>query len=151
MPRLITTLTPSNTPLKTSANTDNANERETANTIIETPKPPTAQNKLRPAWRTGGCRLHHNIDNRAPVVGAAFRTPSPILPTPRMSWANTGKRAIAPPNSTANRSSAIEPSMTRLPATYRTPVATLVHIDSFAGAAGVGRGAIRVTAIHAIP
>ena len=50
-----------------------------------------------------------NMTVSAPIAGAALRRPKPVAPTLRMSVAKIGKSAMAPPNSTANRSSAIDP------------------------------------------
>ena len=59
-----------------------------------------------------------------PTAGAARRKPRPVGPTSRMSLANTGKSATAPPRSTAKRSSEIAPSKTFVRRMSRTPAST---------------------------
>ena len=60
----------------------------------------------------------------APTAGAARRSPRPVGPTSRMSFAKTGRSATAPPRSTAKRSSEIAPSRTFVRRMRRTPAIT---------------------------
>ena len=57
----------------------------------------------------------------APTAGAARRNPEPTGPTCRTSLAKAGSRAVAPPKSTANRSSDMEPRIGGWSRTKRTP------------------------------
>ena len=64
----------------------------------------------------------------APIAGAVRSRPSPSGPVARMSLANTGSIAVAPPNSTANRSSEIAPSTTGRDRTKRNPSSTVCQL-----------------------
>ena len=59
--------------------------------------------------------------NAAPMPGDVRNQPRPAGPTCSTSAANTGNNAVAPPNSTANRSSEIAPSTGRRERTKRKP------------------------------
>ena len=63
----------------------------------------------------------------APSAGALRSRPSPAGPTARMSRAKIGSSAVAPPNSTQNRSSEIAPSTASVRQMKRTPPSTAVH------------------------
>ena len=58
------------------------------------------------------------------ITGALRKNPKPSGPTCRISRAKIGNSAVAPPNSTANRSSEIAPSTTGRERTNFTPSAT---------------------------
>ncbi len=70
-----------------------------------------------PARRVIGQRVSASDIASAPIAGAARSRPRPQGPTCSMSLANIGSSAVAPPSSTANRSSEIAPSTTGLPRT----------------------------------
>ena len=110
MDRRMTILTPSKTPLKVSAVMDSQKFFEKAKMSMLMPKPVTVSNKFRPARAMGGWRVATSIMSKAPAEGAAFNNPKPLAPTCKMSLANIGKSAMAPPKSTAKRSSAMAPS-----------------------------------------
>jgi len=68
--------------------------------------------RMRPACFLGGNRVVASIEINAPAEGIVRSRPKPTGPTCRMSVANTGSMAMAPPKKTANRSRAIEDSST---------------------------------------
>ena len=61
----------------------------------------------------------------APMAGAARNKPRPQGPTIKISLANMGSKAVAPPNSTANKSSEMAPSKSLLCHTKCTPAKTV--------------------------
>ena len=113
--------TPSVMPLKKSATTEIQKTDESPNTIIEIPKPNTATSNFIPALRLIGIYAVVNIVRKAPTAGAALKTPKPSGPTFKISCAKTGKRATAPPKSTAIMSKLRAPKMAFVLNTKRTP------------------------------
>ena len=79
--------------------------------IIEIPKQKIATNNFFPAFLVTGIYADTNIIIRAPTAGAARNIPKPFEPTFKMSWANIGSKAIAPPNNTATISKVIATSI----------------------------------------
>ena len=77
----ITTLTMSSIPLAASSATDRANDRESANPMIVSPKPATAMNSDLPARFIGGRCVNTSDIATAPAAGAACMSPSPCGPT----------------------------------------------------------------------
>lgn len=118
--------------------------------MMLTPNPATPSSRVRPLFRSGGCRVAHSITSRAPTAGAASISPNPRGPTPRMSEAKTGSSATTPPNSTANRSSAIDPRITGSRRTNLRPPRMLWAMLSRSGGAGCGFGLMRHSAAHAV-
>ena len=108
----MTTLTPSARPATKSAAIESTKLVDRPKTSMETPKMATQTRKMGPARRLGGMRAVASMASRAPTEGAVRSRPRPMGPTPRMSLAKTGSRAMAPPKKTAKRSRAIEASST---------------------------------------
>ena len=63
-----------------------------------------------PTRRCIGQRVSSADMRTAPTAGAARNRPRPQGPTIKMSLANRGSKAVAPPSSTANKSSDTAPS-----------------------------------------
>ncbi|MCY1447350.1 hypothetical protein D9M71_639660 [compost metagenome] len=109
--------------------------------MVATPKMPTAVNITRPTLRSTANRARNSDISSAPTAGAERSRPSPHGPVSRMSLANTGSSAVAPPNSTANRSREIAPRMSgrlrmkRMPASSESSVA----LPLFSGVWRAGR------------
>ena len=82
-----TTLTMSPTPSTNSANSDSANEVDSANTMVAIPNNATARYILRPALRTSGQRASAIAISSAPTAGIARMMPSPHGPTWKISFA----------------------------------------------------------------
>ncbi len=118
------TLIMSDAPSTARAPSESRKLCDMPNTIVANPKIATAENILMPDWRSTGQRESRSAVSAAPVAGALRRSPSPTGPTWRMSRANTGRRAVAPPSNTAKRSSEIAPKITGLCRTKRTPSLT---------------------------
>ena len=110
MARRITTLVPSHSPATNSATSDSASIRDSPNTTMLTPNPPTTISNAMPALRCGKKRPASSAAASAPAALADRSRPNPTAPTCSTSVANTGSSAVAPPKKTANRSSAMEPS-----------------------------------------
>ena len=132
----ITTLTMSAAPETASAISDSQNEADSANTSIATPNTATAPISVRPTRRSSGCWASQTDSSSAPTAGAARSRPRPHGPTCRMSLANIGSSAVAPPSSTANRSSEIAPSITGWPRRKPMPASTLRQLAGSFGAGG---------------
>ena len=64
-----------------------------------------------PAPRFTGNWVSTNAQVTAPTAKAECNSPSPLAPRCKMSVANTGNKAVAPPKSTANRSSVMAPKI----------------------------------------
>ena len=62
------------------------------------------------------------------MSAAAFNHPNPIGPTFKISFANTGIMATAPPNNTANKSSDRAPKTSFVCTTKRIPSFTLSKV-----------------------
>ena len=133
------TLTMSSAPLAASSSSDSANERDSANPIMARPKPATASNSVRPAWGRGGRTASSRRRDQRPHGGRRAQQAEALGPTCRISSANTGSSATAPPNSTANRSRVMAASSTRSPSRKRTPSPTLAKQRRRRGR-GVPRG-----------
>ena len=120
----MTTLTMSAAPETASASIDSATEVESANTPIASPNTATAAISRWPAPRSIGWRVSQADISSAPAAGAARSRPRPQGPVCRMSLAKIGSSAVAPPSSTANRSSEMAPSSTGLSRRKCTPANT---------------------------
>lgn len=107
----MTTLMLSSAPVSTSAAIESQNHCESPKTIVAAPKPVTAQSIALPARFIGGRCARMNAMANAPMAGAARSQPSPSAPVWRMSLANIGSSAVAPPRNTANKSSVIVAKM----------------------------------------
>ncbi len=127
-PRM-TMLTMSAAPSTTSTPRESQNDVDRPKAMVVTPKMPTERNMIRPTLRSMRKCASQNDIARAPTAGAERSRPRPQGPVSRMSLANTGSRAVAPPRSTANRSSEIAPKMSgrlrmkRMPASSESRVA----------------------------
>ena len=106
----MTTLTMSAAPVTINATSDKIKLVETPNTSVARPYTATASNIRRPTLRSTGQRVSTADISSAPTAGAARSNPRPVGPTCRISFANIGNSAVAPPSSTANKSSEIAPS-----------------------------------------
>src|ERR1700679_3510517 len=71
---------------------------------MDKPNPVTAISKLRKGLHIGENLAIASIVNTAPRDDVAFIIPNPSFPTFKMSIANTGSSATAPPKNTENRS-----------------------------------------------
>ena len=80
---------------------------------VKTPYSATTMNSVGPTRRRTGRTESTRPTTTAPAPGAARRIPFPSAPTCRTSLEKTGRSAVAPPNSTAARSSEIAPSRAR--------------------------------------
>jgi hypothetical protein len=81
----------------------------------------------------------------APAPGAVRSRPSPVGPACSTSRAYAGSSAVAPPNSTANRSSEMAPSTIGRERTKRKPSSTVCQV---AGAVLIGCGVVAVRLIR---
>ena len=112
--------------------------------MVATPNTATATNIVRPARRRIGARISHSAIASAPIALLERSSPRPHGPCPRMSFAKIGSSAVAPPSSTAKRSSEIAPStggrlrMKRMPANTESSV-------TLPGGAGGARKRINCT------
>ena len=100
--------------------------------MVATPNTATAANIFQPVPRSMGRVAKVSAIIAAPTAGALRNRPRPIGPTCRMSRANTGSSAVAPPSSTANRSSEIAPKTTGRARKKRTPSATRANLPASA-------------------
>ena len=90
----------------------------TAKQCVETARTPASPRRTprdggehgRPTRRWMAWRASHSDISSAPTAGAARSRPRPHGPVCRMSRAKIGSSAVAPPSSTANRSSEMTPS-----------------------------------------
>src|SRR5580658_4784331 len=108
----ITTLTISAAPVSANATNDTMRLREIPNTIVKTPKAATHHNIVDPTRRLNGRYASRIAIAPAPTAGALRSNPSPHGPVCKISCAYAGSSATAPPSSTANKSSEIEPNTT---------------------------------------
>ena len=134
-----TTLTLSNAPVSASMAKLSQNEVLSPKTTVAAPNPATASSIARPDRSIGGRWAMISAAANAPIAGAIRRAPSPGTPTPSTSLANTGIRIVAPPSSTANRSSVIVPRITFVRQTNRTPSVRLRNVAGSLAAFSVGR------------
>src|SRR5471032_575114 len=120
---------------KASSVKRNSNEieklRERPKQMMDTPKPVTAISKFRQGLPMGENRAIASIVKTAPSDEVARITPKPCDPTFRMSFANTGKSATAPPKNTENRSRLIAHIIILLLNTKSIPSDRLFQILSF--------------------
>ncbi|MCY1433958.1 hypothetical protein D9M71_500000 [compost metagenome] len=125
----ITMLIMSAAPSTASTASENQNEVDRPKAMVATPKIPTAVNITRPTLRSTGKRASHSDISKAPTAGAERNRPRPQGPVSRMSLANTGSSAVAPPSNTANRSREMAPRMSgrlrikRIPASKESRLA----------------------------
>ena len=137
----MTMLIMSAAPSTTSTARENQNEVDRPKAMVATPNTPTAVNITLPTLRSTEKRASHNDINSAPTAGAERNRPRPQAPVSRMSLANTGSNAVAPPSSTANRSREIAPRISgrlrikRMPASSESRVA----LPLFSGVWRAGR------------
>ncbi len=103
----------SDAPISTSTATEKAKLVDSPNATVARPKPITAHSILGPTLFSSGRHAIQPATTAAPSAGAPRMMPRPSGPTARMSRANTGSMAVAPPSSTANRSSVMQPSRNR--------------------------------------
>jgi len=129
--RRITMLTPSNTPLKKSADIDSIKFFENAKIMMLNPNPAIATRRFRPARSMGGWRVAIRVMIKAPREGAALSSPSPLAPTCSMSLAYMGSNMIAPPKNTENRSRIIDTHKGWVLKRNFHPVPILLNRDSF--------------------
>src|SRR5260221_4741884 len=99
--------------------------------MIDNPKPVTAISKLRHGLPIGENFAIKSIVKTAPKDDVARIIPKPCDPTFKISLANTGKRATAPPKNTENRSRLIAQIRILLLNTKSIPSERLFHIFSF--------------------
>ena len=118
----ITTLTLSAMPLTASNTSDRKKLVDNPNPMIAIANTATATSNARPARSIGGRCARSTPISTAPSAGAARRTPNPCGPTCRISEANTGNSASAPPRNTEKRSSDMAPRMSGWLQTKRRPV-----------------------------
>ena len=97
---------PSNTPDSSRIAADNQNQVLRPNPIMQAPKQATATSMIRPASACSGCRDNQDATATEPSAGAPRRMPSASGPACNTSLMKAGASEIAPPNSTANMSSA---------------------------------------------
>ena len=131
----MTTLTTSAAPTTARAASDSSRWVDTAKTIVATPYIASAPNKSGPSTRRRRRRARTTDIASAPIAGAARKRPSVQGPDCRISRAKIGNSAVAPPSSTAKRSSDSVPSSTGLRQTNTSPPTR----DRNVGGAGVGR------------
>ncbi|MCY1215305.1 hypothetical protein D9M72_271470 [compost metagenome] len=108
-----TTLMESAAPSTTRAATDSGIEVDRPNTVVARPNSISAPNSSRPTCSPRLSRASVRDMSIAPQAGAARSAPSAQGPALRMSLAKMGSSAVAPPSSTANRSSDSVPSSRR--------------------------------------
>ena len=108
----MTTLTLSTAPLAMSNATLIQNEWLMPNRIMHTPNPTTLHNSSGPAGRSVGRTAKNPAMINAPTAVDALRIPRPTASVCKMSVAKIGSSAVAPPKSTANKSSKIAPRIT---------------------------------------
>ena len=126
----MTTLIMSNAPASASAPSDSQRLRLSPNRMVHTPNPVTEISRLRPVCAKGGQRVSAMLVITAPTAGAARSSPSPDGPVCRISAANTGNSAIAPPNNTEKRSSVSADNSSGSPSTKRRPPVIELRIGS---------------------
>jgi len=137
-------------PSTTSTASENQNEVDRPKAMVATPNTPTAVNITRPTLRSTENRASHSDISNAPTAGADRSRPRPQAPVSRMSLANTGNSAVAPPSSTANRSREMAPRMSgrlrikRMPASSESRVALAL----FSGVWRAGRLSVSTQAIR---
>src|SRR6184192_832413 len=126
-PRMIT-LTLSNAPRRNNKPSDNQNILDNPKRIVAIPNPVTHHIKVWPACFIGGRCATTSATAKAPIAGAARSHPRPTGPTCRIWSAKIGISAVAPPSSTANRSSVMVARITFLRSTNRIPAIRLFQV-----------------------
>jgi hypothetical protein len=129
----MTTLIMSAPPAASRAANESTKDRENANTSVPAPKTATATKSHRPTWCSIGRRAIATEIAGAPVAGAARNSPRPHGPTCRMSRATMGRSAVAPPSSTAKRSSEMAPSTALRRQMMLTPASTVANVAGSRG------------------
>ena len=122
------TLTSSAPPSTASATIDSAKFEDSPNTAVAAPNRPTHANSHRPTWRVIGRTTSTIATSVAPTAGAMRNIPSAAGPASSTSFANAGSSAVAPPTSTANRSSVIAPSTIGRERTKCRPSSSVCHV-----------------------
>ena len=89
---------------------------------------PTAPNRMRPTRRRSGQRGQRDADQDRADARRRAQQAVAAAPTCSTSVANTGRSAVAPPNSTAARSSEMAPSSAGVARTKRMPAVTSRHV-----------------------
>ena len=128
-----TTLTMSAAPDTDSATNDSTKLEDAPNATMARPYTPTASSKVRPTRRCSGQRASMTEVSKAPTAGAPRSKPSPQGPTCRISLANIGSSAVAPPSSTANRSSDTAPRTALRWQMKMTPAKTVRRVTGSRG------------------
>lgn len=84
----VTTLMPSKKPLTSNAANETQNIFDSANMMMQTPKPATAYSNFLPCFLRIGNKVSSIIIITEPISEAAFSQPKPTGPTSKMSLAN---------------------------------------------------------------
>src|SRR5471032_663946 len=115
-------------PIKNSAASATTKVEVAPSTSVQTPNTPTPPSIHQPTRRVMGKKVSVIEHSAAPAPGAVRSMPRPVGPTCSTSCASAGSSAVAPPNSTANRSSEIAPSTTGLDQAKRKPSSTVCQV-----------------------
>jgi hypothetical protein len=126
----ITTDTSSAAPAQKRAKRLSQKVVDRPKTTVAAPKAATATSSFQPAPPRIGKRASSSAKSSAPIEGAARKRPRPQGPVWRMSRAKMGRRATAPPSSTAKRSSVIAPRMMGWAKMNRRPASTSADLDT---------------------
>ncbi len=120
---------------------------------MHAPNAATTRNSVLPARRWMGRRARKSAAAKDPTAGAVRRSPRPVGPTSRMSFAKIGRSATAPPSRTAKRSSEIAPSSTFVRRMSRTPASTSSRpaAPSTAGSRPLRSASTQTSATSAMP
>ena len=132
-------------PSTTSTASDSQKLCDIPNTIVATPNTATPMNIARPACREIGRTASQPAVAAAPTPGAARSQPMPTTPTCSTSAAIAGKSAVAPPNSTANRSIEIAP---RIASRRHTNLRPSITLRQLAASGATLAGGERTSARH---
>src|SRR5207248_881497 len=116
-----TTLTLSTKPQIKSMAKESQNHLDKPKPIVPSPKMATAHKRVRPAFSKGGRWASKRAHKREPQGKADWSKPKLPGPARKMSLANTGSSAAAPPSRTAKRSRVMVPRMIRLAKTNSKP------------------------------
>jgi hypothetical protein len=120
----MTTLTMSAAPPTASISSDSQKWVDRPKTMVLSPYTATAPSSSGPVRRRMGQRVSSSDMASAPTAGALRSRPRPAGPTCSTSLANMGSSAVAPPSSTANRSSDTAPSTALWLNTKRSPASS---------------------------
>jgi len=124
----VTTLMLSAAPVKARASIDSHTDCDRPNTMVARPKAATDSSSRVPTWRCSGQRVSTSDIVSAPTAGEARSRPRPQASVCRMSRANMGSSAEAPPSSMAKRSSVVAPSSTLRWTTKRRPTSSSAQV-----------------------